>query len=178
MALCALIVADNGLRAAGINDASEAINRCFESHNGDFVASLITRRMQDFFETNFAAMPIIPKPPSVLKALDEALPLAHFLVSFARRQRGKFREKQQGIVVQAIQERLSQWDISPADVLWWITEGLPKAQQLYESIGVLAARLDSQDITIARRAAMNITGPSRSPTGQMCADLIEKLFPE
>jgi hypothetical protein len=134
--------------------------------------------MNDLHEANIAALPIIPKPPSVLKALDEALPLAHFLVAFARYQRGKFKEKQHGMIVLAIQERLSQWEISVADVLWWITEGLPKTDQLYESIAVLAARLGSKDVAIARRAAMNITGPSRSPTGQMCADLIEKLFPE
>lgn len=133
--------------------------------------------MDDLFGTNIATQPVLPKPPSVLKALDEALPLAHFLVAFARYQRGKFREKQQGMIVLAVQERLSQWDISAADVLWWITEGLPKAQEIYESILVLAERLDSKDVLIARRAAMNITGASRSPTGQACADLIEELFP-
>ena len=133
--------------------------------------------MDDFFGTNIAAQPVLPKPSSVLKVLDEALPLAHFLVAFARYQRGKFREKQQGMIVLAIQERLSLWDISAADVLWWITEGLPKAQEIYESILVLAERLDSKDVPIARRAAMNITGASRSPTGQACADLIEELFP-
>ena len=98
-------------------------------------------------------------------------------MAFARYQRGKFREKQQGMIVLAVQERLSQWDISAADVLWWIPEGLPKAQEIYESILVLAERLDSKDVLIARRAAMNITGASRSPTGQACADLIEELFP-
>lgn len=134
--------------------------------------------MDDLFGTNIAALPVLRTPPSVLKALDEALPLAHFLVAFARYQRGKFREKQQGMIVLAIQERLSQWDISAADVLWWITEGLPKAGEIYEStILVLAERLDSKDVPIARRAAMNITGASRSPTGQACADLIEELFP-
>ena len=133
--------------------------------------------MNNLFGTNIAAQPVLPKPSAVLKALDEALPLAHFLVAFARYQRGKFREKQQGMIVLAVQERLSQWDISAADVLWWITEGLPKAQEIYESILVLAERLDSKDVLIARRAAMNITGASRSPTGQACADLIEELFP-
>ena len=133
--------------------------------------------MDDLFGTNIAAVPVTPKPPSVVKALDEALPLAHFLVAFARYQREKFREKQQGMIVLAIQERLPQWDISAADILWWITEGLPKAGEIFESILVLAGRLDSMDVPIARRAAMNITGASRSPTGQACTDLIEKLFP-
>ncbi len=133
--------------------------------------------MDDLFGTNIAATPITPKPPSVVKALDEALPLGHFLVAFTRYQREKFREKQQGMIVLAIQERLPQWDISAADVLWWITEGLPKAGEIYEPIAVPAERLDSKDVPIARRAAMNITGASRSPTGQKCADLIVKLFP-
>lgn len=133
--------------------------------------------MDDLFGINIAARPALPKPPTVLKALDQALPLAHFLVAFARYQRGKFREKQQGIIVLAIQERLSQRDIGAADVLWWITEGLPKAGEICESIVVLVERLDSTDVPIARKAALNITGTSRSPTGQKCADLIEKLFP-
>jgi hypothetical protein len=133
--------------------------------------------MNDLFGTNIAALPVLRTPPSVLKALDEALPLAHFLVAFARYQREKFREKQKGMIVLAIQERLPKWDISAADILWWITEGLPKVGEIYEPIAVLAGRLDSKDLPIARRAAMNITGASRSPTGQKCADLIEKLFP-
>lgn len=132
--------------------------------------------MNDLFGSNIAFVPPTSKPPSVLNALEEALPLAHFLVAFARHQRGKFKEKQQKIIVLAIQERLAQWDISAADVLWWITEGLPKAGQIYESIEILASRLDIKDKKVARRAAINITGTSRSPAGQASADLVERLF--
>lgn len=133
--------------------------------------------MDDLFGENIAAIPASPKPASVLHALNEGLPLAYFLVAFARYKRGKFREKQRLIIAVAIQERLSHWDISAADVLWWITEGLPKALGITQPIEVLATRLDPLDIPIARRAAINITGPSQSPTGLACISLIGQLLP-
>lgn len=132
--------------------------------------------MDDLFGSNIAVIPATPKPASVQVALLEALPLAHFLIAFARYQRGKYRPKQQEMIVHAIQERLKHWDISAADVLWWITEGLPKAGQVYEPIEVLSAGLDTRDVAIARRAAILITGVSEGPVAQACQSTIERLL--
>lgn len=114
----------------------------------------------------------------VMVLLRTALPLAHFLVEFARYQVGKYKPKQHAVIAAAIQERLAPNQISSADIVWWITEGLPNASELYESIEVLASRLDADNQRIARRATLALVGTSQSPVALNCLELIGKLFPE
>lgn len=118
------------------------------------------------------------EPVSVLAALNTALPLAHFLVAFARYQRGKFDAKRHKVISLAIQERVAPVTLNPLDVIEWFTTMLPKASDLYEPIETLAARLQPEDIRIARRGALNITGSSQSEVGLACLALIERLFPQ
>lgn len=121
--------------------------------------------------------PAETEPRSVLETLNTALPLAHFLVAFARYQRGKFDAKRQKVISLAIQERIAPVTISPLDVIEWFTTLLPKTSELCEPIDTLAARLQPEDIRIARRGALNITGTSQSEVGLACMALIERLFP-
>ncbi len=103
--------------------------------------------------------------------------MSHFLVAFARYQLGKFKRKQQEAIVLAIQERLLPIQVTSADVLWWITEGLPDASQLNEPIEDLANHLHPADQRIARRAVLALVGDNHSPVGLACIELIEQLFP-
>lgn len=105
------------------------------------------------------------------------LPLAHFLVAFARYQREKFDSKRQKVIALALQERIAPYKVSPDDAIDWFTKRLPKAGDLYEPIEELAGRLQPEDIKIARRGALNITGTSQSEVGLACMALIERLFP-
>ena len=114
---------------------------------------------------------------SVLTILNSAIPMAHFLVAFARYKRGRFDEKRKAKICLAIQECIAPANVSSADIAWWITEGLPKSQQIYEPIEVLSQRLAPKDIRIARSAAFAITGAGRGEIQLLCLDLIEQLLP-
>ena len=119
-----------------------------------------------------------PEPTSVLALLDTALPMAHFLVGFARHELGRFKERHRNQIVYAVVEFLSPVAaVSTADIEWWITEGLAKATAAHVPNAVLVERMDAQQRRIARRAAINMVGPNESENRLRCRDLIDQLFP-
>lgn len=114
---------------------------------------------------------------STLATLEATLPITHFLVAFAKMQVGRFKARHQREIIHALIELTDSPAVNSADIQWWITEGMPKAGQIYTDIGELAQRMDATQRRIARRAAINIVGPSESENRLRCRELIDRLFP-
>lgn len=126
----------------------------------------------------FGEVPIPePQPVSVLDALNGTLAATYFLVAFAKREVGRFKDRHQHEIISALMQMTSGSTVNAADVQWWITEGLPRPSEIYIPIQELAQRMDTSQRRIARRAAINIVGSSKSENRLRCLALIDQLFP-
>lgn len=118
------------------------------------------------------------QPVSVLALFADALPMSAFLVAFAKLEVGRFKTRHQKEIIHAMVELLSHGPVvSTADIEWWVTEEMPRNHEVYGPLDQLVARMDTRQKKIARRAAINIIGPSQSENRLRCMEIIRTLLP-
>lgn len=120
-------------------------------------------------------LPGVPVPPRVQFLPCAAVALA--VVAFSRQVVGKFDEKRRIIVAQELLQSLPPGTGTLAQLVEFISTGLPHAQRLYEGVEVLSSELTKQERASARAAAFRLVrGSGRAEPSQALIAEVERLF--